>query len=91
MVLTVLAGGLTYFSLRWIWAWVKAHLPQAKPVQVVEVVKEPEERHYTPEEVRQDVDAMPLDDIRVTTDANLTEIMYEHLRREGVAPAETTA
>jgi hypothetical protein len=66
-------------------------LPQAKPVQVVEVVKEPEERRLTPEEVRQDVDAMPLDDIRVTTDANLTEIMYEHLRREGVAPSETAA
>jgi hypothetical protein len=91
LVLIVLAGGLTYFSLRWIWAWVKAHLPQAKPVQVVEVVKELEERRLTPEEVQQDVDAMPLDDIRVTTDVNVTEIMYEHLRREGVAPAETAA
>jgi hypothetical protein len=91
LVLTVLAGGLTCFSLRWIWAWVKAHLPQARPVQVVEVVKEPEERHLTPEEVQQDVDEMPLDNIRVTTDVNVTEIMYEHLRREGVAPSETAA
>jgi hypothetical protein len=91
LVLTVLAGGLTYFSLRWIWAWVKAHLPQARPVQIVEVVKEPEERRYTPEEVRQEVAEMPLGDIRVTTDPRFAEIMYEHIRREGVGPAETAA
>ena len=90
LVLTVLAGGLTYFSLRWIWAWVKARLPQARPVQIVEIVKEPEERHLTPEEVRQEVADMPLGDIRVTTDPRIAAYMYELIRRNGVGPAETT-
>jgi len=90
LVLTVLAGGLTYFSLRWIWAWVKARLPQARPVQIVEIVKEPEERRLTPEEVRQEVADMPLGDIRVTTDPRIAAYMYELIRRNGVGPAETT-
>ena len=92
LVLIVLASGLTYLALRWIWAWVKAHLPQAKPVQVVEVVKQTDERPLTQEEVRETIDEMsPDDDIIVTIDAGATERMYEHLRREGVAPAAETA
>jgi hypothetical protein len=90
LVLTVLAGGLTYFSLRWIWAWVKARLPQAKSVQIVEIVKEPEERPLTPEEVRQEVADMPLGDINYTTDPRIAAYMYELIRQKGIAPAETS-
>jgi len=80
LVLVVLAGGLLYFSLRLIWAWV------ARPVQIVEFVP-PDERPLTAAEVREEVEQVR-PPIWVTVDTvEGAQQMYDYLRREGIAPA----